>query len=115
MLAKCPVIVDGQALLDKVRQRLDEDALADFKAQSALFARGDVDTRAYHEYVRMLGLAHLVPEIATLVPDAGKRSELLSQHRATFVAEPALSGARSAQPSELAPVFQTSDDCCRCM
>lgn len=79
-----------QALLDKVRRQLDEEALADFKAQSALFFQGQRDTQNYLEYVVSLGLATLVPEIASLMPDADKRSSLLSAYKAAFATGPSL-------------------------
>lgn len=73
-----------------MRRRLgDEELVAAFKQQSALFGRGELQASAYHAYAAALGLAPLIPEIASLLPDANRRADLLAAHRSAFTAEPA--------------------------
>ena len=70
--------------MEKVRQRLDDETVADFKEQSANFAQGQLNADSYHDFMLSLGLAALVPDIAALLPDAQKRADLLAAHRAQF-------------------------------
>ncbi len=78
-----------QAVIDKVRQRVSPEDFSHFKQQSGSFMRGDASAKDFHTQVVSLGLAALLPELAALCPDPLKRSDLLSVHRSTFVAESA--------------------------
>lgn len=71
-----------QALLEKVKRQLDAKRFVEFRQSVAAFMRGETDARAYHKIVEALGLAHLVPEMASLLPEPSKRAALLSAHEA---------------------------------
>ncbi|KAK9814997.1 hypothetical protein WJX73_004339 [Symbiochloris irregularis] len=92
-----------KALLDKVRRVLDEQSMAEFKAQSGRFAMGELQAPAYHTFAVGLGLASLIPEIAALLPDAAKRGALLAEHRSVFAAEPSSSRPNGAASSWMPP------------
>lgn len=72
-----------QVLVEKVKKQLDAKRFADFRQSIAAFMRGDADANAYHKRVQSLGLTHLVPEMASLLPDPSKRAALLAAHEAT--------------------------------
>lgn len=97
-----------QALMEKIRGRLDEEDLGVFRNHAAAYMRGDTDAHSYYAVVDSLGLGPLVPEMAALLPDAGKRAELLSLH-----------GAAAASPSDAAAAAihasqNASWQCSRC-
>ena len=68
--------------MEKVKRQLDARRFSEFRQSIAAFMRGDADARAYHKTVETLGLAHLVPEMASLLPDPSKRAALLGAHEA---------------------------------
>ena len=72
----------AQALMDKIRQRVDNGGLDSFRREAAAYMRGDSDAAAYYGTVASLGLSGLVPDMAALLPDPGKRAALLSMHSA---------------------------------
>lgn len=97
-----------QALMEKIRGRLDAEDLTTFRSHAAAYMRGDTDAHSYYAVVDSLGLGPLVPEMAALLPDAGKRAELLSLH-----------GAAAASPSDAAAAAvhasqNASWQCARC-
>lgn len=71
-----------QALLEKVKRQLDAKRFMEFRQSVAAFMRGETDATVYHKIVETLGLAHLVPEMASLLPEPSKRAALLSAHEA---------------------------------
>lgn len=76
----CGIVM--QVLIEKVKRQLDAKKFGEFRAEAVRFASGDLSAAEYHTYVASLGLAALVPEMASLLPDAMKRAELLSVHEA---------------------------------
>ncbi|EIE25131.1 hypothetical protein COCSUDRAFT_46598 [Coccomyxa subellipsoidea C-169] len=98
----------NKALMEKIRGRLDAEDLTTFRSHAAAYMRGDTDAHSYYAVVDSLGLGPLVPEMAALLPDAGKRAELLSLH-----------GAAAASPSDAAAAAvhasqNASWQCARC-
>ena len=77
-----------QALIERVRQKLDADAFAQFKQHTAQFARGSLSPPDVHMQLVSLGLAGLIPDMAALLPDASKRASLLAVHSASFGSAP---------------------------
>lgn len=86
-----------QALLDKIRARLSADELDAFRRQAAAYMRGSIDACEYYTTVDSLGLHSLVPEMAALLPDPGKRDMLLFVY--SSVQETAAEAARSNSSS----------------
>ncbi|DBA77810.1 hypothetical protein WJX77_007039 [Trebouxia sp. C0004] len=92
----------NKAVIDKVRQRVSPEDFSHFKQQSGSFMRGDASAKDFHTQVVSFGLAALLPELAALCPDPLKRSDLLTVHRSTFVAESATKGGGGWVPPEAA-------------
>ena len=61
-----------QALLERVRQKLDADSFVVFKQQTGNFARGTLDAPEFHASLVSLGLTGLVPDMAALLPDVNE-------------------------------------------
>jgi hypothetical protein len=81
------------ALVRRVRDALplvtrDED-FERFRALSAAFRDGTVPASLYYDDVAALGLAPLLPELAALLPDAGKRAALLAAAQQARASAPA--------------------------
>jgi hypothetical protein len=87
-------ILFAQALLDKVRARLDSDAFKAFKADAVNYSNGTVSAEDFHDHVVQAGLATLVPEMAALLPDKQRKDHLLNVHRNTFLVEGAWPNSR---------------------
>lgn len=69
-----------QALIEKIKKQLDQKKFTEFRSEAGKFMSGSIDAATYHRQVVTLGLAPLVPEMASLLPDPLKRAELLSVH-----------------------------------
>ena len=72
-----------QVLLDKVKKQLSTAKFGEFRVSVGSFMRGHTDAQQYHAIVESLGLSHLIPEMASLLPDPTKRAELLSVHESS--------------------------------
>lgn len=93
----------NKELISKIKTRLgDGDRFAEFRRQSAAWVKGELSSQAYHAAVASLGLASVVPELASTCPDEAKREELLAVHVAAF-SDSAPSGASGSwMPPEAA-------------
>lgn len=80
-----------QALIEKIKRQLGPIMFTEFRQEAGKFMSGAIDAETYHREVASLGLASLIPEMASLLPEPLKRAELLSVHETV----PALSSGRS--------------------
>ncbi|CAM0957251.1 unnamed protein product [Alopecurus aequalis] len=77
-----PVVEDvlqaNKSLVERMRAALgmDEDRFAAFKGIAGEYRHGLIDTSEYLSYVEQFGISHLVPEMASLMPDRQKQKEL---------------------------------------
>ncbi|GJP57904.1 hypothetical protein CLOP_g17974 [Closterium sp. NIES-67] len=75
----------NKALVEEIKSGLgagNSAGFEDFKDKSAQWRSGAMLTVVYYAHVCRLGLSHVVPRLASLCPDAGKRDELLRVHAA---------------------------------
>lgn len=72
----------NKSLVEKIRAALefDKNKFSAFKAISAEYRRGLIDTVEYLAYVYQFGLAHLVVELARFCPDPLKQKELVETY-----------------------------------
>lgn len=76
--------VANKALIEQIQAGLEgnEQEFSDFKEVSTLFRKGEMSAFDYHRHITRVGMSHLVPELARLLPDPVKRGELLDAHKA---------------------------------
>lgn len=76
----------NKTLVERIRAGLgmDEDKYAAFRAISAEYRQGLINTWEYLSYVEQFGLSHLVLELASLCPDARKQKELTDAYKANL-------------------------------
>ena len=74
----------NKALIERIQTGLEgnERQFADFKDVSTRFRKGEMNARDYNGHITRLGISYVVPELARLLPDPSKRTELLGAHRA---------------------------------
>ncbi|KAK9858006.1 hypothetical protein WJX84_008852, partial [Apatococcus fuscideae] len=100
----------NKALIERVRQKLDAEAFAQFKQHTAQFARGSLSPPDFHTQLVSLGLAGLIPDMAALLPDASKRASLLAVHSASFGSAPVEAMQASWVPPEAAAAAAAAAD-----
>ncbi|KAI4989571.1 hypothetical protein ZWY2020_036888 [Hordeum vulgare] len=68
----------NNSLVERMRAALgmDDDKFSAFKEIACEYRHGVIGTSEYLSYVEQFGIAHLVPEMARLLPDPLKRKEL---------------------------------------
>nr|CAD1833732.1 unnamed protein product [Ananas comosus var. bracteatus] len=76
----------NKTLVERIRAALgmDEDRYAAFKSISAEYRQGLINTWEYLSYVEQFGLAHLILELARLLPDPQKQKELTEAYHASL-------------------------------
>eukprot|EP00884_Botryococcus_braunii_P010308 jgi/Botrbrau1/19279/Bobra.0073s0026.2 len=96
----------NKELLDKVKARLDSDAFAAFRADAGAFYKGDLSAEDFHYHIVQAGLATLVPEIVSLLPDTKRQERLLHIHRTTFLEQGGCPSSRFVPPEAVAAALQ---------
>ncbi|KAK9834275.1 hypothetical protein WJX81_002678 [Elliptochloris bilobata] len=106
----------NKALMDKVRARVGEAGEASLRCEAARYVHGESSASAYHAHAVLLGLASLVPEMAALLPNAGRREGLLEEHRRHFAAAEPAGGGRWVPPeaAEAAAAHAAANASWRC-
>lgn len=100
--------IANKALIERIQTGLEgnERQFADFKDVSARFRKGEMNARDYNGHITRLGISYVVPELARLLPDPSKRTELLEAHRAGLARDEAfppvlsITSSRSQSPRD---------------
>ncbi|VAI20781.1 unnamed protein product [Triticum turgidum subsp. durum] len=76
----------NNALVEKMRAAfgMDEDRFSAFKEIASEYHHGVIGTSEYLSYVEQFGISHLVPEMAILLPDPLKQTELAEAYYANM-------------------------------
>ncbi|XP_037435732.1 E3 ubiquitin-protein ligase ZNF598-like [Triticum dicoccoides] len=76
----------NNALVEKMRAAfgMDEDRFSAFKEIASEYRHGVIGTSEYLSYVEQFGISHLVPEMAILLPDPLKQTELAEAYYANM-------------------------------
>uniref|UniRef100_A0A453LJE8 RING-type E3 ubiquitin transferase n=1 Tax=Aegilops tauschii subsp. strangulata TaxID=200361 RepID=A0A453LJE8_AEGTS len=76
----------NNALVERMRAAfgMDEDRFSAFKEIASEYRHGVIGTSEYLSYVEQFGISHLVPEMAILLPDPLKQTELAEAYYANM-------------------------------
>ncbi|XP_073283767.1 uncharacterized protein [Primulina huaijiensis] len=77
----------NKSLVEKIRSALgfDEEKFITFREISGEYRQGSMDAETYLAHAVQFGLSHLVPELASLLPDAQKQKALIEAYHVNLV------------------------------